>query len=64
MELENYIDEIVLPDLPERYRRFFDREAFKDDAKQYGRGNSLSGYDGHENEETVGGETFYIYRTN
>lgn len=29
-----------------------------------GRGHFLSSYDGNENEETVNGETFYIYRTN
>lgn len=29
-----------------------------------GRGHFLSGYDGNENEETVEGETFYIYRIN
>jgi hypothetical protein len=29
-----------------------------------GRGNSLAGYDGEENEETVNGTTYYIYRTN
>lgn len=29
-----------------------------------GRGHFLSSYDGDENEETINGETFYIYRTN
>ena len=29
-----------------------------------GRGHFLSGYDGNENEETLEGITFYIYRTN
>jgi hypothetical protein len=29
-----------------------------------GRGHFLSSYDGEENEETVDGTTFYIYRTN
>lgn len=29
-----------------------------------GRGHFISHYDGKENEETVNGETFYIYRTN
>lgn len=29
-----------------------------------GRGHFMSSYEGHENEETVQGETFYIYRLN
>ncbi len=29
-----------------------------------GRGHFMSSYDGNENEEEVGGETFYIYRLN
>lgn len=32
--------------------------------REDGRGSTLSGYDGHENEEKVGKEWFYIYRTN
>lgn len=34
----------------------------KDDC--YGRGNTLSGYDGEEHEYDVNGTTYYIYRTN
>ena len=60
--LENYIDECILPELNERYRTYFDNEAWKQDARYDGRGHSLSSYDGCENEETVEGETFYIYR--
>lgn len=29
-----------------------------------GRGHFMSSYDGEENESTINGETFYIYRTN
>ena len=39
-------------------------DAWKRDARMDGRGHSLSSYDGHENEETVEGTTFYIYRIN
>lgn len=63
-DLENYIDECILYQLPERYRQYFDRESWKSDARKDGRGNSLSRYDGYENEETVNGTTYYIYRTN
>jgi len=62
--LEDYIDECILYQLPEMYRTYFDRDAWKSDAKYDGRGNSLSSYDGSENEETVNGTTYYIYRTN
>jgi hypothetical protein len=45
---------------------YFDRERWKTDARQDGRGHIISGYDGEEREETdpATGETFYIYRTN
>lgn len=63
-QLENYIDEFILPEIPDAYQSYFDNEAWKKDAKQDGRGHCLATYDGHENEENVNGETFYIYRTN
>lgn len=65
-ELENYIDECILPELNESYRQYFDNEAWKADARHGGRGHSLGRYDGEENEETVsddlGKYTYYIYR--
>ena len=63
-ELENYIDECILPEIPEEYRNYFDNNAWKSDAKQDGRGHSLSRYDGDEDEQTVLGTTYYIYRQN
>ncbi|WP_298845621.1 hypothetical protein [uncultured Clostridium sp.] len=62
--LESYIDDCILPEIPESYRNYFDNESWKNDAKQDGRGHSLSGYDGEETEVSVNGETYYIYRTN
>ena len=42
-----------------------DKDHFVDDAISCdGRGHFLSGYDGEENEETVKGITYYIYRIN
>jgi predicted GTPase len=41
-ELENYIDECILSELPEKYQPYFDRESWKRDAKFDGRGHSLS----------------------
>lgn len=63
-ELDYYIDECILCELPEQYRNYFNSEAWKNDARQDGRGHCLASYDGKENEETVNGETFYIYRIN
>ena len=62
--LENYIDEVILSEIPEPYRNYFDNEGWKKDAKDDGRGHALATYDGEENEEEVNGTTYYIYRTN
>lgn len=71
--LESYIDEVVGGDsvraadrgLPHAEYWSFDREGFKRDCLlNDGRGHQLSRYDGDEHEETVGGETYFIYRTN
>ena len=60
--LDNYIDEIITPELPETYRYYFDNEAWKEDARMDGRGHSLNTYDGNEYEQTIEGETFYLYK--
>lgn len=63
-ELENYINDCILPEIPEAYQSYFDSESWKSDARMDGRGQALSSYDGNEEEETVNGVTYYIYRTN
>lgn len=60
--LENYIDECILPEIPETYRFYFDSEAWKCDARRDGRGHVLATYDGNENEVNLNGEYFYIYQ--
>jgi|688.fasta_scaffold382403_2 hypothetical protein len=70
--LDNYIEECITPEIDKlsegagnlSYYITFDEESWKRDARMDGRGHSLSSYDGHENEETIEGTTFYIYRTN
>lgn len=62
--LESYIDDVILDEFPEGYHNYFDREAWKRDAKHDGRGHSLSSYDGDEHEEKIDGVWYYIYRTN
>lgn len=63
-DLENYIDECILHELPECYRNYFDREGWKSDARFDGRGHCLNHYDGNEESETVDGVEYYIYRQN
>lgn len=62
--LENYIDECILPEIPETYRNYFDSPAWKRDAQYDGRGHSLATYDGEENEIKIDGTWYYIYRIN
>ncbi len=62
--LDSYLDECVLCELPEIAQQYFDREAWKRDARHDGRGHCLSSYDGEEHEVKIGDEWFYIYRTN
>lgn len=62
-DLDNYIDECILPEVAEMHRKYFDRDAWKEDAKVDGRGHSLNRYDGSEDEQEFNGETFYIYRS-
>ena len=61
-ELDHYIDDCILPDIPEWVRNYFDEEKWKDDARFNGRGEAISRYDGRENEIKVDDEWFYIYR--
>ena len=47
--LDSYLDDIgILDSIPENLRRYFDRDAWKNDARYDGRGHALSSYDGHE----------------
>jgi len=62
--LQSYIDDCIMSEIPEYLQRYFDEEKWKQDARYDGRGHSLASYDGEEFEETIEGETFYIYRIN
>ncbi len=63
-DLENYIDECILPEVDERYKMYFDNEKWKRDARIDGRGHSLNHYDGSEEEQKINETWYYIYRTN
>lgn len=62
--LDNYIEECIMPEIPEYLQNYFDCEAWKAAAQYNGRGHSLSSYDGCETEIRFFDEYFYIYRTN
>lgn len=63
-ELDKFIEECILSEIPEWVRNYFDEEKWKDDARFDGRGNLMAHYDGYENEIEVDYEWFYIYREN
>jgi len=58
--LENYIEDCIVPELPEAFRGYFDYEAWKRDARFDGRGHSLASYDGEELEADNGMVIFRI----
>ena len=62
--LQDYIDDCIMPTIPESLRYYFDDEKWIKDAEIDGRGHTLASYDGCENEEEVNGTTYYIYRAN
>ncbi len=61
-QMDNYIDDCILDQMPTNLRSYFDYERFKKDESYSGRGALLSGYDGIENEVEVNGDDYYIYR--
>ena len=61
-DLDSFLEEIVLEQLPENLRFYFDEERWKREARMDGRAHSLGRFDGSENEEVVDGEIWYIYR--
>lgn len=65
--LESYLNECVMPEIPDYLQSYFDVESWKRDAKYDGRGLSIAGYDGNENEYFLKYEDgqeaeIYIYR--
>lgn len=60
--LDSYLDDCILPDLPDNMQNYFDTDAWKRDARMDGRGHSLNSWDGSEYDENVDGTTYFIYR--
>jgi hypothetical protein len=62
---DSYIDECILPEIPEAYRGYFDSAAWKRDVDFGGEGDSMiSSYDGSVHEQQIDGEWYYIIRVN
>jgi hypothetical protein len=59
-DLDNYLEEIIYPELEGNLKNYFNDEAWKSDARYDGRAHSLARYDGNEYEQ----DGFYIYQTN
>jgi hypothetical protein len=64
--LDSYLDECVLGELSGPLAQYFDRDAWKRDARHDGRGHSLSSYNGDEHDATdpETGDSFVIFRIN
>lgn len=62
--LDDYVEQVILPELPNHYQNYFDDEKWKDEARYDGRGRPLSPYDGNEYEESVDGTNYFLYRQN
>ena len=63
--MDNYIDEVVLPEIPAPYDMYFDYEKFIRDVKlEQGRGPTLAAGDGEEVELISGGDYFFMYVQN
>jgi hypothetical protein len=61
-DLENYIDECILSEIPEPYRFYFDNESWKSDARNDGRAHSLNRYNSGELEQKINETWYYAYR--
>lgn len=61
---EGYIDDCVLPEIPESYRRYFDTDLYIADMEKGEGWGAMSSYDGNYDEVTIGGKTWYLFRVN
>lgn len=57
--LDSYLDDCM--EIPPALEPYFDREAWKRDARMDGRGHCLSSYDGGEREVQIDGEWFALF---
>lgn len=60
--LDTYCEDNILSQIPVYLHQYFDDEEWKDDNSS-NRGFYLGQSDGDEHEETINGNTYYIYKT-
>ena len=60
--IENYIDDRVLIEIPEQYRDYFNNSSFVVDMIADKTGHILVRYDGQMGEVEIGGIDYYIFR--
>lgn len=59
---EGYLEDIVLPEIPNHLQQYFNTDDWISDYLDEGRGHILSHWDGTEQEEIINNTTYYIYR--
>ena len=59
--LDEYCEEHILSQIPDYLQQYFDDEEWKSDNSS-DRGSYLGQSDGDEHEETINGNTYYIYK--
>ena len=59
--LDSYCEEHILSQIPSYLHQYFDAEGWKDDNSS-DKGHYLGQSDGDEHEETINGNTYYIYK--
>jgi len=62
--MQEYIDDIVKPDIPEQYREYFDEDRFIDDIKDNDGMGGMASYDGDDNEVYVRDQIWHVFRVN
>ena len=62
--LDSYLEDNLLPNIPEAVCPYFDSDTWKADARRRGRGCNLSAHEGIEHTVEIDGETFCLYRIN
>lgn len=63
--MDDIINDLILSEIPEAYRYYFDEDRYKRDVLiSDGRGHIISAYDGEELEQRINGVYYYIYRQN
>ena len=61
-DLEQYLQECIIDELPDHVQGYFNSEAWFSDARLDGRGHCLGRYSGEEHSESVAGTDYFIFQ--